>query len=168
MFWKLAAMWSGVVGGCLLAACGPRVPPLEHTYETPAAVADAVLSALANRDLVRLRAIAVDEREVADHVWPDLPAARPERNLPLAFVWGDLQQKSESALTEILARHGGRRYALVALRFLGGSTPYRSYVVHRKTELVVREASGATRAIRVFGSLLAQGQRLKVFSYVVD
>jgi hypothetical protein len=41
--------------------------------------------------------------------------------------------------------------------------------VSRKTELVVADASGAERRIRVFGSVLhGEDGRVKVFSYVVD
>jgi hypothetical protein len=40
--------------------------------------------------------------------------------------------------------------------------------VHRDAELVVRDADGATRAVRLFGSLIEQDGAWKVFSYVAD
>ena len=56
------------------------------------------------RDRARLDALALSEQEFRDHVWPDLPAARPERNLPFSYVWGDLHQKSNISLARDAAR----------------------------------------------------------------
>ncbi len=56
-----------------------------------------------------LRDLALNEIEFREQVWPELPAARPERNLPFSYVWGDLRQKSDANLERTLARHGGRR-----------------------------------------------------------
>jgi hypothetical protein len=97
-----------------------------------------------------------------------LPAARPERNLPLSFVWGDLHQKSENQLAVTLAQFGGQRLTLVGVAFTGETTRYRSYAVHRDSRVTVRDATGAERPIRVFGAVIQQRDRFKVFSYVVD
>jgi hypothetical protein len=126
------------------------------------------LSGFERRDLPVLRALAIDEQEFLDHVWPELPSARPERNLPFSYVWGDLHQKSEAALAGTLASHGGQHYELVAVRFLGQTTQYKSYVVHRETELTVTNTSGATVQLRLFGSTLEKDGRFKVFSDVLN
>jgi hypothetical protein len=131
-------------------------------------LAQSVLEAFEQRDLNRLRGLALTEREFRDYVWPELPSARPERNLPFSYVWGDLRQKSEQSLAATLERHGGRRYTLVSVRFGGEATNYPSYVVYRETVLRVREDSGATQDLRFFGSTIEKDQGWKVFSYVVD
>lgn len=118
--------------------------------------------------MTALRALALTEQEFRDHVWPELPASRPERNLPFSYVWGDLHQKSEQVLAATIARHGGQRFTLVAVRFAGETSPYPSYTVHRETVLEVRDGSGAPAAIRLFGSLIEHERAWKVFSYVVD
>ena len=118
--------------------------------------------------MTALRAVALDEQEFREHVWPELPAARPERNLPFSYVWGDLHQKSEETLTRTLTRHGGRRYALVSVRMVGDTTQYPSYAVHRETVLQVREESGTQVELRLFGSTIQKDGAWKVFSYVVD
>jgi hypothetical protein len=147
------------------AACGP--PPLQHTFESPEAAARAVLEALAARDAAALRRLTLDEAEFRDHIWPSLPAARPERNLPLSYVWGDLNQKSGTSLTRTLEEHGGRRFQLEEV-VLGPSTEYAAFKTHARTMLRVREAGGEPRDIRVFGSLVEKNGRWKVFSYVSD
>jgi hypothetical protein len=131
-------------------------------------LSQAVLEALERRDGTRLRELAVNEQEFRDHVWPELPAARPERNLPFSYVWGDLRTKSELGLGQTLAEYGGRQYTLVSARFAGETTRYASYNVHRETVLQVRDEEGTTSELRLFGSSLEKDGAWKVFSYVVD
>ncbi len=126
------------------------------------------MAALAQNDVAALRALALSEQEFKEHVWPDLPASRPERNLPFSYVWGDLHQKSEAALARTVGSHGGRRYELAGVRFVGETTKYNTYDVHRKTELTVMDATGAQTPLRLFGAVLEKEGRFKVFSYVVD
>ena len=71
-------------------------------------------------------------------------------------------------LGAVLARHGGRRYQLVTVEFLGETTRHESFEVARRAQLVVRGADGTEEQIRLFGSMLRAGDEHKVFSYVVD
>jgi hypothetical protein len=159
--------WCLVVLTAGLAGC-QRTDPLEHTLPSAEALGGAVLEALARRDTQALHALALTEREFRDHVWPDLPAARPERNLPFSYVWGDLRQKSDQALQETLGRVGGTSLTMVAVTFAGETTRYHSYRVHRDTTLRVRDAGGRVHDLRVFGAALEKDGAWKVFSYVVD
>ena len=153
----------------LLAVLAPscnRTPPLATTHESPEALASAVLDAVADGDRERLEALALDESEFRDHVWPSLPAAREERNLPFSYVWGDLRQKSSQSLDATLAGHGGQRYELEQVDF-EGVTDYGPYRVHRRASFVVRGGT-VTSPLRLCGSMIEKDGRWKVFSYVVD
>jgi hypothetical protein len=147
------------------AACS-RVPPLANTHPSAASLASALLAALAGGDRTALEALALSETEFRDHVWPQLPAARPERNLPFSYVWADLRQKSALSLTNVLSREGGKRYQLVGIRF-DGETDYRTYRVHREAMLRVRDPGGEETDLRMCGSMIEQDGNWKVFSYVV-
>lgn len=152
-----------------VAACnGSSEPALGNAQTSASALAHLVLDAIARRDQATLHALALDESEFRVHVWPSLPAARPERNLPFSYVWGELKQKSDASLASTLARYGGRRYALVDVQFAGTPTDYAGYLVHGGTTLVVRNESGEQESVRVCGSLLEKDGVWKVFSYVVD
>jgi hypothetical protein len=164
----LNVRWILVAAALIASGCGADTPPLSNTYPSAETLSVAVLQALERRDGARLREIALNEQEFRDHVWPELPAARPERNLPFSYVWGDLRQKSELALDAMLSRHGGRRYTLIATHFAGETTRYRSYAVYRETVLRVRDENGAMLDLRLFGSSLQKDRIWKVFSYVVD
>lgn len=155
-----------VLGALLAISCSGA--PLPHSHQSPDALARSVLTALEKRDANALLALALTREEFTEHVWPDLPAARPERNLSPGFVWGDLNQKSNVALRNTLAAHGGKKYELISIRYLGETTQYDSYRVHRESELTVKEPGGVARQIRVFGSVIEKDGRYKVFSYVID
>jgi hypothetical protein len=127
-----------------------------------------VLGAVERRDATELRGLALSEEEFRERVWPELPAARPERNLPFSYVWGDLRQKSDASLDRTLARHGGRRYVFVSVRSAGETTNYPSYTVSRDTILRVRDETGGEMDLRLFGSTIQKDGAWKVFSYVVD
>ena len=146
-------------------ACN-RVPPLTNTHPSASSLASAVLDALARRDRTSLEALALNEIEFRDHVWPRLPAARQERNLPFSYVWGELRQKSAQTLTGVMSREGGKRYELIDVRF-AADTDYQTYRVYREATLKVRDASGMERDLRVCGSMLEQDSKWKVFSYVI-
>jgi hypothetical protein len=155
-----------VVAAVLLTACGSR--PLSNSHESPEALGRAVLAALETRDVDALRALALTREEFTEHVWPELPAARPERNLSPSFVWGDLNQKSNVTLRNTLGAHGGKKYEFRSIRFLGETTQYDSYRVTRESELTVKDSAGSERQVRLFGSVLEKDGRYKVFSYVID
>ena len=162
--WKFG-IWVLGVGICL-SGCGSS-PLLSNTHPSPEALAAAVLGAIERRDTTELRSLALSEEEFREQVWPELPAARPERNLPFSYVWGDLRQKSEANLERTLARHGGRRYVFMSLRAAGEVTRYASYTVSRDTVLRVRDETGADMELRLFGSTIQKDGAWKIFSYVV-
>ncbi len=164
----LAVLCLLAAGGCGRPADGDALSPLAHTFESPEAVAEAVLGALAEDDGERLLALALSGIEFRTVVWPELPSSRPERGLPFEYAWGDLHQKSTNELRRLLARAGGRRYELLEMTFDGESTPYETFTVHRDSRLKVRDPEGAERDVRLFGSVLERDGEYKLFSYVVD
>ncbi len=150
-----------------LPGCTPAPAPLRHTFDTPAALATAVLAAVTAGDAPALASLALSEQEFRDHVWPALPAARPERNLPFSYVWSDLHQKSDASLRGSIDRRRGQTFTLEDVRF-GEATVYDGYTVHRDAVFVVRRADGTTEDLRICGSMVEQAGRWKVFSYVVN
>jgi hypothetical protein len=141
---------------------------LSHTFETAEALGAAVLTALEKNDLAQLRSLQLSEEEYRDHVWPELPVSRPERNVPFDYAWGQMKQHSDASLQQTLARYGGRRLAFVQTRFTGETTTYATFSVMRESEVVARDDSGREVILRLYGSALIKDGRYKLFSYVVD
>jgi hypothetical protein len=156
-----------LVTALILASCS-QPPQLAHTQRSPEDLARAALAALNDGDRQALDALAVTESEFKGLVWPRLPASRPERRLPWTYVWASLHDKSVLYLRSQIA---DRRYAgfeVVRVHFAGESTDYGGYRVHRETVVTLRDRSGAESTHRLFGSVIEQNGRYKVFSYVVD
>ena len=149
-----------------VAGCGPH--RLAHAQPSREALAREVLAALARRDHARLGDLALSEEEFKQRVWPALPAARPERNMPWSYVWMDLRQKSDARLLHTLRELGGRPYQLEAVKFASDTTEHGHYRIHRETVLLVRDTGNAEIELRILGSMIEAGGGWKVFSYVAD
>jgi hypothetical protein len=156
------------------AACAqPAEPtrsaaPLSNTFESPEALARTLLDSLAQNDLARLRALPLSETEFREHVWPELPTSRPERNVPFDYAWGQMKQHSDGSMRQTLARYGGKRLAFVRTRFTGETTQYQSFAVRRDSEVIATDDTGRELVLRLYGSAMVKDGRFKLFSYVVD
>jgi hypothetical protein len=150
---------------CVAGSCG-RVPPLAGTHDSARSLAQAVVAAVARADRAALQSLAVSESEYRDHVWPSLPAARPERNLPFSYVWGDTAQKSAGGLSTVLSQYGGQELTFVDVRF-EGVTAYDGFRIHRDPTFDVTLASGQ-QSLKLSGSFVEKDGRWKVLSYLID
>jgi hypothetical protein len=147
---------------------GSSVSKLEFTFDSPESLITDFLLALRARNLEQLKRFALTESEFREFVWPRLPRSQPEMGVPVEYAWGELNQKSLSSLATTFQRHGGRRYELVGVRFVDGTTDYGTFLVHRRTRLTVRDERGETVDLELFGSILETGGSYKLFSYRVD
>ncbi|MEW6321399.1 MAG: hypothetical protein AB1635_09955 [Acidobacteriota bacterium] len=141
--------------------------PPSRTFGSLEALGEAVLDAIAAGDRAALAALALSEAEFRQHVWPELPASRPARNLPVEYVWGQLAQRSAQSLEQTLARYGGRRYRLERVSFAGETTRYATFDVRRDTEIIATDDTGRTSVLRLFGATLVRHGRFQVFSFVI-
>jgi hypothetical protein len=154
--------------GAAAPGCG-RLPVLEQTFDSPEAVAQAVLRGLDARDINALKALAVTEHEFRKMVWPKLPAAKPGRNIPWDYVWNDLHGKSTMQLqARVNEWQRIDQGAVAKVEFSGEMTDYETFRVRRKSVVVLRTPAGGESRHRLFGSVIEEGGRYKVFSYVVD
>lgn len=151
----------------LLTGCS-RPTTFAQTFESDEALARAVLDAVARNDREALVRMALTKDEFEGIVWPTLRVSRPEVGMPMDFVWQDTFTKSRGYLAQTLSELAGQRFDLVRVDFRGETTEHGTYAVSRKTHLVVRDADGRERTIRLFGSIIRQNARSKVYSYIVD
>ena len=152
----------------LVAGCGRSVEPtpLAQTFESPEALAREVLGAIERNDVDTLRRLPLTEQEFRQHVWPQLPASRTQGNVPFDFVWDQLHQRSDLYLRQTVDRYGGHRLDLIGVDFQGDTTEYDGFVVRRETSLRVKDEQGRESSVRLFGSVLEQDARYKLFSFV--
>ena len=154
-----------------IAAC-TSVPPPPEPYvilsPTREAAAQAVVDAMAARDVDRLLTLAITDVEFRANIWPRLPASDPEVGMPVEYLWSDTNIKSRGQLAETLREYGGTRFTVDAVRFDGAPTAYEGFTVHPDARVVVRDASGAQRDLRLFGSMVETPGGWKIYSYIVD
>jgi hypothetical protein len=154
--------------GVGVAAGACRQHALVHGLDSPEAVARAVITALAAHDVEALRKLALTEDEFRGVVWPRLPASRPERNVPWDYAWNDLHAKSSAQLQARVRGWKDRGFDVVRVAFEGETSEYDTFRVRRKSVLTLRDRDGQETRGRLFGSVIEQDGRYKVFSYVVD
>ena len=158
-----------MTAACSAPAEPTRAPtPLSHTFDSAEALAQAVLTGLERKDLDALRSLPLSEVEYREHVWPELPVSRPERNVPFEYSWGQMKQRSDGSLQQTFARYAGRRLVLAQTRFTGETTKYTSFSVMRDSEIIARDETGKDLILRLYGSALVKDGRYKMFSFVVD
>jgi hypothetical protein len=154
---------------CLaLLSVGCSRPQLQNTFESDEALAQAVLDGLAVQNREVLLNLAVTRDEFAHIVWPTLPVSRPEVGMPMDFVWQDTFTKSRAYLGQTLDEFGGKQYQLVRVEFQGKTTDHGTHTISRETRLVVRNAENQELTLRLFGSIIRQDGRSKVYSYIRD
>jgi hypothetical protein len=159
-----------LLAGMLTVATGcGRSPALDWGLDSPRAVAEAVVAALDAGDVQALERLSVNEQEFRQVVWPRQPAARPERNIPWEYAWRSLAARSRHQLRGRLSEWAhAQRFTVVGVTFAGETTDYGAYRVHRQSVVTLRDTAGRVETTRVFGSLIEQGGRYRVFSYVVE
>lgn len=162
------AIAAAIATGVLTVSGCARQAPLTHTLESPEAVARAVLDGLARRDRAALDALMMTRAEFDAHLWPSLPASRPETNMRADFVWNRLKHQSDARLAHTLAQHGGKSLILVGVELRGTRSSHGALSVTRDSIVTVRAPTGQVQQLRLFGSVVQQGQRYKVLSYVTD
>lgn len=157
---------SAVLAGATVLRSRPA--PLAGTCASPEALAAAVLDGFVRRDRAALERLAISRREFSDHVWPVLPASRPERNLSAQFVWSDLFGKGRLHLTRNLAMPLPAGARVSRIDFRGETSRYGDLTIRRESVVTVIDRAGRPVDVRLFGSMLEQNGRFKVFSYVTD
>ncbi len=166
---RLTAWCLAAAVALLLGACSADAPPeFQPVFETKEAAVTALLDALWQRDVDRMRNLAVSETEFRKHVWPRLPAAAGAAESSMSYWWEDLRARSLGSMAQVLEEHGGTRLSLEAVSFEGGVTDYGTFRVHREARVSARDTAGNLRELRLFGSLVEAPSGWKIYSYVID
>ncbi|MHB8798537.1 MAG: hypothetical protein ACYDBY_08765 [Thermoanaerobaculia bacterium] len=125
------------------------------------------LDALAAGDADSLRRLALGREEFRGAIWPWLPSSDPRRNLTADFVWGHYAMRNDVAFHRLLEDHSGIPYRLVAVE-PEGTKDYAGFELLVRPSLLVEDPSGKRRRLRLFGSVVKQGDGYKVYGFKTD
>lgn len=145
-----------------------EAPSLEPTFESPEALAKAIVDGFSRENGAVLDSYPLNEEQFRYYVWPQLPVSRPEVNMPFDYLWDDTHQKSHNALLRSFDRYKGQGMTLLEIQFEDGVTDYETYLVHRDARVKVRLEDGRETWLDLFGSVMEYQGRYKLFSYVTD
>lgn len=128
----------------------------------------AVERGLAESDTSRLHALAIDEREYREIVFPAFPAAHPPINAPVEVAWMLQASDSYRGLLRILERYGGRYVRVTAIRFDEPDQDFVNFVLHETSRVNVTIDGEPRSGVRLFGSVVRIGDQWKVLTYPDD
>lgn len=135
------------------------------TFASLQEMTEELLDALAERDETRLRELSITRAEFDTIIWPANPNSQPPSRLTADFAWEMYRPRYERGLRWLLEAHGGIRYALKEVRFLGETEDFGDFAVHHKSLLVLDTPSGETVRARLFGAVVEQQGRFKIYGY---
>lgn len=169
------ALLSGLIAAPSCAAvsshsgdrAGRSARPAVSSEASPDLLAARVLDGLAAADVPALSALVVTKDEFCSLVFPELPSSKVP-NVTCDFVWDLADASSTAGLREVLSRHRGERYELVAVTFEKGSVKYPSFTVHKDPVVTIKDGSGQEKRLRLFGDVLEREGRFKLFGFMVD
>lgn len=125
------------------------------------------LDALAAGDAETLRRLALSPEEFRGVIWPWLPVSGPGTNLTPDFVWGHYAMRNDVAFHRLLENHSGVPYRLVAVE-PEGTRDYAGFELLVRPALVVEGPAGERKRLHLFGSVVKQGDRYKVYGFKTD
>lgn len=128
------------------------------------ALASRFLDCLARKDRESIKNLRLTRDEFCNYYWPEAPASRIP-NVTCDFAWNQATLRSDGGLSELLADHSGKRYELVSISF-GGMEEWQSYKIYKDPRLTIKDERGATREVKLFGSVFELDGRVKLFSFV--
>ncbi|MBI4468335.1 MAG: hypothetical protein HY650_03330 [Acidobacteria bacterium] len=140
---------------------------MPNAQPSPEVLVEQVLEALARNDGGSLKNLALTKEEFCDILWPELPSSETP-NLTCDWVWNTFGPSSLNKLSQTLGAHAGRKYQLVRLRCVRGTTAYKSLKVHEDCRVVVGDDEGRERELKLFGSILEMDGQFKLCNFIVD
>lgn len=166
-----------VLAGCwIVLLVGGRIPnggdpagaaPFPGSGSSLPEVGQRVLEGLAAGDHALLAALRLSRDEYMDVVWPELPASDPELNVPIEYVWADIEARNRSALVRLAPQFEGLAAELEDVACIGEVEEFKTFRVHTDCWVTIATPSGHRR-VQLFKDVLERGAGFKLFRYYDD
>jgi hypothetical protein len=142
------------------AGCGRG---LSNSYDSPEALARAVLDALESKDRVALEALWVTRAEHRELLWDQLPESK---SLPFEYARRINEINSRKGIENAIHRYGGQRFELISIEFSRPAEKYDGFTVHFGTRLRVRRAKdGREGELPILDVVLEHHGRWKLMNF---
>lgn len=133
--------------------------------DSPAALGQAVVSALNSGDVDGLHQLRVNRDEYLSWIWPTFPASRPPYNFTADFAWSNLDKKSVLGANSWIEHYGRQDLVFIDIQFERPTEIYKGFKLLRGTVLIVQNAHSKKAELRILGSIVKKDNRYKLLSY---
>jgi hypothetical protein len=124
--------------------------------------------ALARQDTSGLQELLVSRSEFGYFVFPESPYARAPYKTKPAIVWMQLVSDSERGLSRLLARVAHNQVRISNLECLVDADREGRNRYWRNCTVNLRDNTGASRRLQLFGQIVERDGRMKFLSYSTD
>ena len=165
----LAGYWMVVLAGCRVPDGGNStvIAPFPGSGSSLPDVGRRVLEGLAAGDHASLSALRLSRDEYVEVVWPELPASDPDLNVPIEYVWADIEARDRRALIRLAPQFEGLAAELEEVTCAGEVEEFETFRVHTDCWVVLRTPPGKHR-IQLFKEVVERGAGYKLFRYYDD
>ncbi len=158
-----------VLSGCRILAGedADGITPFRGSGRSLHDVGARALEGLVSGDRASLAALRLSREEYTEVVWPELPVSDPELNVPIEYVWADIESRDRRAVNRLSPQFEGLAAEVVDVECVGGVQEFATFRVHTDCWVTIAAAPGHRR-IQLFKDVLERGAGYKLFRYYDD
>jgi hypothetical protein len=123
------------------------------------------VEALTAGDDPAIETLRLSRHEHNEVVWPELPASDPSLNVPIDWVWGDIQNRNREALGLLRPLFANRTVEVRGVECVGETQEFSTVRVHTDCWVHLREPEWGDTRIQLFKDVLERGGGFKMFRY---
>jgi hypothetical protein len=150
------------------ADLGDAPSALRGGAPTRDALVASFVGALESNDTTMLVRLALTRAEFAWLVYPGSPYTAPPYRQAPDLVWMRIVAGSGRGLARLLDRYGGRPLGTHGCRCDSEPERHGEYRVWRQCAMLVDDANGRTRRVRLFGDIIERDGHFKLVSFAND
>jgi hypothetical protein len=139
---------------------------LANSFDTPEALAEAILAAIEQQSVDAFEQVRVDHREFERFFWPEFPQSRPITNVTAADAWLFHNGHCRDGVLEMIDQLGGQRLHLQSLRYREGVARYRNFNLYHG--VVIEAATDAGDLVEIEAAPIFAERNGRWKAYIFD
>jgi hypothetical protein len=142
-----------------------EVPKLPGSASSLDDLGQKVVSGFVSRDDSALAALRLTMLEYTESIWPELPASEASLNVPLEYVWNDIEARNRRALNRMGVWLAGRSIEALGVECRGEVLELSTFRIHTDCWVAVRSPRRVLADVQLFKDVVERSGGYKVFRY---
>lgn len=143
----------------------PRVDTLASASPSIEALVRRLAAALEARDTVAMNAMVLSRSEFAYLFYPGSAMSKPPYEAPPELLWGQILASSDDGAGKLLARFGGTKARISALRCPNAPEQEGANRLHTRCEAEIRAPGVEALKGNLFGTIIERDGRFKFVGF---